>query len=47
MNYTCLCLGAFLIIETIWWFVARKEFTERILKAKEENHVAEVVEPTK
>ncbi|KFY47435.1 hypothetical protein V496_10670 [Pseudogymnoascus sp. VKM F-4515 (FW-2607)] len=43
MNYTCACVGGFLVLETAWWFVAGKEYTAKILKVKEENHVAEVL----
>ncbi|KAL3424257.1 Choline transport protein 7 [Phlyctema vagabunda] len=37
MNYTCLIVGGFIIIETCWWFKAGKKYTARMLKAKEEN----------
>lgn len=43
MNYTCACVGGFLVLETGWWFVAGKAYTAKILKAKEENYVAEVL----
>lgn len=38
MNYTCACVGGFIVLETAWWFVAGKEYTAKILKAKEENN---------
>jgi choline transport protein len=44
MNYTCACVGGFLVLETAWWFVAGKKYTAIILKAKEENHVAELLD---
>ncbi|OBT83148.1 hypothetical protein VE02_07242 [Pseudogymnoascus sp. 03VT05] len=43
MNYTCACVGGFLVLETAWWFVAGKEYTAKILKAREENLVADVM----
>lgn len=43
MNYTCACVGGFILLETAWWFVAGKEYTARILKAKEDNHVSEIL----
>jgi choline transport protein len=36
MNYTCVCVGGFLIIELCWWLVAGKQFTKTMQKAKED-----------
>lgn len=36
MNYTCVCVGGFLIIELGWWLAAGKEFTKSMQKAKED-----------
>ncbi|CAM1510694.1 Fc.00g010290.m01.CDS01 [Cosmosporella sp. VM-42] len=36
MNYTCVVVGGVVILVGAWWFKAGKEYTEEILKAKEE-----------
>jgi len=41
MNYTCLIVGGFLILETAWWFKAGKAFTAKMLRAKEDNYSEE------
>jgi len=43
MNYTCAIVGGFLLIQTGWWFVAGKEYTKRVFRAKEETNVAEIL----
>lgn len=35
MNYTCACVGGFLLIEAVWWVVAGKEYSRSMQKAKE------------
>jgi hypothetical protein len=37
MNYTCVIVGGLLFLCTGWWFVVRKPYTERMLKARDEN----------
>jgi choline transport protein len=36
MNYTCVVVGGFLIIELIWWIVAGKKYSLTVQRAKEE-----------
>ncbi|KAH8659265.1 choline transport protein [Tricladium varicosporioides] len=36
MNYTCLIVGGFMILFTGWWFVVGKEYTARMLKARDD-----------
>lgn len=36
MNYTCACVGGFLIIELLWWFIAGKEYSQTMQKARQE-----------
>lgn len=43
MNYTCVCVGGFLIIELLWWVVAGKKYAKSMQKAKEEQNQAVVV----
>lgn len=40
MNYTCVCVGGFLIVELVWWLVAGKAYSESMQKAKEEENAA-------
>jgi choline transport protein len=40
MNYTCACVGGFLLIELLWWFVAGKEYSKNMQKAREEEQNA-------
>lgn len=35
MNYTCLVVGGLIIFQLAWWLWAGKEYSIRILKAKE------------
>ena len=44
MNYTCLIVGGFILLETLWWFKAGKEYTARMLKAREDSNNATPVE---
>jgi choline transport protein len=37
MNYTCVVVGCFLIIELTWWFIARKRYSVTVQRAREEN----------
>lgn len=36
MNYTCVVVGGLVILVGAWWFRVRREYTQEILKAKEE-----------
>ena len=36
MNYTCVIVGGFLIIEVVWWFVAGQRYTRNMAKARED-----------
>ncbi|KAF9894316.1 hypothetical protein FE257_007819 [Aspergillus nanangensis] len=40
MNYTCVCVGGFLLIELVWWFAAGKRYSRSMQKAREEEHNA-------
>ncbi|GIK07391.1 hypothetical protein Aspvir_003054 [Aspergillus viridinutans] len=40
MNYTCACVGGFLLIELLWWFVAGKKYSKNMQKAREEEQNA-------
>ncbi|KAF7116229.1 hypothetical protein CNMCM5793_004305 [Aspergillus hiratsukae] len=40
MNYTCVCVGGFLLIELLWWVVAGKEYSKNMQKAREEEQNA-------
>lgn len=43
MNYTCACVGGFLVIEVAWWLIAGKEYSRSMQKATEyQNWDAEV-----
>lgn len=44
MNYTCLIVGGFILLETLWWFKAGKEYTARMLKAREDSNNTTPVE---
>lgn len=37
MNYTCVCVGGFLIIELLWWAVAGRAYSESMQKAREDD----------
>ncbi|PWY71045.1 amino acid transporter, partial [Aspergillus sclerotioniger CBS 115572] len=43
MNYTCVCVGGFLLLELIWWIVAGKTYSRRMQNAREENASQAVV----
>jgi choline transport protein len=36
MNFTCVVVGGLVILVGAWWFRVRREYTQEILKAKEE-----------
>jgi choline transport protein len=36
MNYTCVVVGGLTVLIGAWWFKAGREYTERMMKAKEE-----------
>ncbi|GAB1194469.1 hypothetical protein APSETT444_003715 [Aspergillus pseudonomiae] len=36
MNYTCVCVGGFIIIELLWWLIAGKRYSKTMQKAREE-----------
>ena len=40
MNYTCACVGGFLVLELMWWLVAGKRYSKSMQKAREEEHNA-------
>ncbi|RLM00748.1 hypothetical protein CFD26_108657 [Aspergillus turcosus] len=40
MNYTCVCVGGFLLIELLWWMVAGKKYSKNMQKAREEEQNA-------
>jgi choline transport protein len=40
MNYTCVCVGGFLLIELAWWVVAGKKYSKNMQKAREEEQNA-------
>ncbi|KAJ5641753.1 hypothetical protein N7490_005753 [Penicillium lividum] len=44
MNYTCVVVGGFLIIELIWWIIAGKKYSQTVQRAREEHDTAMVVE---
>jgi choline transport protein len=37
MNYTCVVVGGFLIIELTWWLIAGKRYSVAVQRAREEN----------
>ncbi|RJE23189.1 choline transport protein [Aspergillus sclerotialis] len=37
MNYTCACVGGFLVIEIVWWAVAGSKYSRTMKKASEED----------
>lgn len=36
MNYTCVCVGGFLVIAMIWWVIAGKRYTANMRRVREE-----------
>lgn len=36
MNYTCLVVGGLALLQLGWWFKAGKQYSEKMLSAKEE-----------
>jgi choline transport protein len=37
MNYTCVVVGGFLMIELTWWLIAGKRYSVTVQRAREEN----------
>lgn len=37
MNYTCACVGGFLLIELVWWIIAGRKYSRTMKKAREED----------
>lgn len=44
MNYTCVVVGGFLIIELVWWIIAGKKYSQTVQRAREEHDTAMVVQ---
>ncbi|KAJ5802155.1 uncharacterized protein N7503_004605 [Penicillium pulvis] len=40
MNYTCVVVGGFLIIELVWWIIAGKKYSQTVQRAREEHDTA-------
>ncbi|RMJ25652.1 choline transport protein [Aspergillus sp. HF37] len=40
MNYTCACVGGFVILELLWWFIAGKRYSRTMQKARQEEQNA-------
>lgn len=38
MNYTCVIIGGFLIIEIAWWMIAGKRYSKTVQRAREEEY---------
>ncbi|GAD94154.1 amino acid permease, putative [Paecilomyces variotii No. 5] len=36
MNYTCACVGGFVVIELFWWMIAGRRYTRSMQKVREE-----------
>ncbi|KAJ5622402.1 hypothetical protein N7528_005634 [Penicillium herquei] len=43
MNYTCVVVGGFLIIELGWWLIAGKKYSETVQRAREEHDTTLIV----
>lgn len=43
MNYTCVVVGGFLILELCWWFIAGKKYSRTVQRAREEEHNAAMI----
>ena len=43
MNYTCVVVGGFLIIELVWWLVAGARYSATVQRAREEETSETVV----
>lgn len=43
MNYTCVCVGGFVILELLWWFVAGERYSMSMRKAREDQNTARAV----
>ncbi|KAJ6006654.1 hypothetical protein N7451_004598 [Penicillium sp. IBT 35674x] len=44
MNYTCVVVGGFLIIELVWWIIAGKKYSQTVQRAREEQDTTMVME---
>ncbi|KAJ5117199.1 hypothetical protein N7448_004141 [Penicillium atrosanguineum] len=40
MNYTCVVIGGFLLIELAWWIIAGNKYSQTVQRAREEEHNA-------
>lgn len=43
MNYTCVVVGGFLILELCWWLIAGKKYSRTVQRAREEEHNAAMI----
>lgn len=43
MNYTCVVVGGFFIIELGWWIIAGKRYSQTVQRAHEEEHHAAMI----
>ncbi|KAJ5157654.1 uncharacterized protein N7482_008754 [Penicillium canariense] len=43
MNYTCVVIGGFLLIELGWWLIAGKKYSEKVQRAREEGHTTALI----
>ncbi|KAJ5085485.1 hypothetical protein N7532_010256 [Penicillium argentinense] len=43
MNYTCVVVGGFIIIELLWWLVAGKKYSQTVQRAREEGSNAALI----
>ncbi|KAJ5407929.1 hypothetical protein N7509_001812 [Penicillium cosmopolitanum] len=43
MNYTCVVVGGFLILELCWWLIAGKKYSQTVQRAREEEHNAAMI----
>ncbi|KAJ5664675.1 hypothetical protein N7462_011488 [Penicillium macrosclerotiorum] len=44
MNYTCVVVGGFLLIELVWWIIAGKKYSQTVQRAREEQTAAVIVD---
>lgn len=43
MNYTCVVIGGFLLIELAWWIIAGKKYSQTVQRAREEENNASMI----
>ncbi|KAJ6134450.1 hypothetical protein N7523_000772 [Penicillium sp. IBT 18751x] len=43
MNYTCVVIGGFLLIELAWWLIAGKKYSQTVQRAREEEYNASMI----